>query len=264
MRQFVSYLRLIAAYTRINLAAQLEYRGAFLTQAFAMFLNDVIWLAFWSIFFTRFPILRGWTIEDVVTVWALAASGFGLCHAIFGNAMSLATLIAQGQLDMWLLYPRPVLPHLLVGKMNAMAWGDVAFGYVAFALFVRPDLPHFFMFVLLTLSVMVLFIGFACMIGSIGFFIGNAAPLAEQWFFAMITFSTYPSILFEGVIKVLLLTAIPALFVTQYPVEALRQFSWEQALIAFTGSCVILIIGTVAFYAGLRRYESGNLMEMRG
>src|SRR5438874_6495276 len=120
-----NYAALVAAYTRFNLSAQLEYRGAFISQVLAMFMNDGVWVAFWALFFNRFPVLRGWNVNDVITVWALTASGFGLAFAIFGNALPLANLIAQGQLDVWMLYPRTLLSHLLLGRMHATAWGDL-------------------------------------------------------------------------------------------------------------------------------------------
>ncbi len=259
-----NYVGLIAAYTRLNLNAQLEYRGAFISQVVAMFINDGVWLAFWGLFFTRFPVIRGWAVNDVITVWAITASGFGLAYAVFGNALELAGLIAQGQLDVWMLYPRRLLAHLLLGKMNATAWGDALFGYFTYILFVRPDLSHFLMFAWLSFSVAMLFVGFAILTGSLGFFVGNALGLAELWRNALVTFSTYPSVLFEGAVKLLLYTLLPAAFVSYVPLEALRGLSLGHAAVALAGSVVMLVAGVLLFYYGLRRYESGNLTEMRG
>jgi ABC-2 type transport system permease protein len=264
LAQLRNYLTLAAAYTRLNLNAQLEYRGAFISQVVAMFINDAVWVIFWALFFTRFPVLRGWTVQDVITVWAVAASGYGLAYAIFGNALSLATLIAQGQLDVWMLYPRALLPHLLLGRMQATAWGDALFGLSVYLLFVHPDLPHLLLFLGLAISVAILFVGFSVLSGSLGFYLGNAAILAEQWQFAMLTFGTYPAILFEGAVKLLLFTFIPAAFINYFPIEALRSLSLWHAAMSLAGSLAILAIGVIFFYHGLRRYESGNLMEMRG
>src|SRR5258708_30340630 len=112
-----NYAALVAAYTRLNLNAQLEYRAAFISQVIAMFINDGVWVAFWALFFTRFPVLRGWTIYDVITVWAITAAGFWLAHAVFRNALALSRLTAQGQLYLWRLYPPSLLSHLLLGRM---------------------------------------------------------------------------------------------------------------------------------------------------
>lgn len=264
MRALVNYFRLAFAYTRLNLDAQLEYRGAFLSQVIAMFVNNVIWVCFWVLFFSRFKVLRGWDVNDVVTLWCIAASGFGLAHTVCGNALTLPVLISRGQLDVWMLYPRALLPHILLGRMSATAWGDAIFGYVVYLIFVKPDLPHFLLFVALTVSIAFLFIGFSIFTGSLTFFLGNSEALAEQWRYAMITFSTYPASLFEGAVKILLYTLIPAMFVSYYPIVALRQLSLFHAAIAVAGSIAVLAAGAFVFYYGLRRYESGNLMEMRG
>jgi ABC-2 type transport system permease protein len=263
LRRFRGYAGLVAVYTRLNLNAQLEYRGGFAAQVAAMFVNNCVWLAFWGLFFTRFPVLRGWDVRDVITLWALSAAGYGLAHAVYGNALPLATLIAQGQLDAWMLYPRALLPHLLLGRMSATAWGDALFGYVIYVALVRPDVTHLVLFVALSLAAAVLFVGFSILSGSLGFFLGNSATLTEQWRMAMVTLSTYPATLFGGTVKLLLYTLVPAAFVTYLPVVALRELSLADAALTVAGSLAFLALSAGVFYRGLRRYESGNLLAMR-
>lgn len=259
-----NYLGLASAYVQLNLKAHLEYRAAFLSQMFAMILNDCVWVVFWTLFFTRFPIIHGWGAADVITLWAIAAAGFGIAETLCGNTAQLAALIARGELDAWLLYPRALLSHLILGKMNATAFGDAVFGYVVYVAFVHPDLGHFALFTALTLSVALAFVGINILAGSLGFYIGNAQALADQWRFAMITFSTYPANLFDGPVRLLLYTLIPAAFVSYLPIEALHQFSLWQAGLSLLGSIAVTTVAVLFFYQGLRRYESGNLMSMRG
>jgi ABC-2 type transport system permease protein len=263
-RSLLEYCRLVAAYTRMNVRAQVEYRGAFISQVAAMFLNDGIWVVFWIFFFTRFPVLRGWTLSDVMTLWAVVTAGFGVAFGVMGNAHQLAPLIAQGELDVWLLHPRAVLPHLLVGRSVPTAWGDAVFGYAIYFAFIRPDFQRMILFLVLTFVVAVAFVGLGVMAGSLGFYIGNASTLSEQWRFAVITFSTYPPTLFEGVVKLLLFTVIPAAFVSYVPAEALRSMSILDLLLAIGGALAVLGAGTAMFYHGLRRYESGNLIAING
>jgi ABC-2 type transport system permease protein len=264
VRRLRNYVGLAVAYTRLNFNAQLEYRGAFISQVAAMFINDGVWVVFWALFFTRFPVLGGWSINDVITIWAITAGGFGLAYAIFGNALGLASVIALGQLDVWMLYPRALLPHLLLGRMTATAWGDALFGFLVYIGFVHPDLARLLLFTGLTMSVAMLFVGFGVLAGSLSFFLGNASALAEQWRFALITFSTYPSVLFQGVVKIVLYTLIPAGFVSYVPLDALHSLSLGDTALAVAGSVAVLLAGVAVFYYGLRRYESGNLTEMRG
>lgn len=260
----LNFTELVAAYVKLNLKAQMEYRTAFISQVAAMFLNDCVWVLFWSVFFTRFPVVKGYGAADVITLWAISAAGFGIAHTVCGNALSLAGLIARGQLDAWMLYPRALLPHIVIGKMSAASLGDALFGYAVYIFFVRPDLAHFALFTVLTISVAFLFTGFSVITGSLSFFLGNSESLSEQWRFAMITFSTYPASLFDGAVKLLLYTIIPAAFVSYLPIEALRKFSMMEALFSFAGAAGVVAFAVAIFYLGLRRYESGNLAEMRG
>ncbi|HMW92310.1 MAG TPA: ABC-2 family transporter protein [Candidatus Obscuribacter sp.] len=259
----LSYLRLAAAYIKLNWRMQMEYKSAFASQFLAMVLNNSTWLAFWLIFFDRFPVVRGFGQADVVTLWAIASAGFGLSAACCFNLHNLAALIARGQLDTWMLYPRALVPHLALGKLSPTAMGDLAFGYAAYLLLVKPDLEHFLMYVFLTVAVAVLFTGFNLMRGSLAFFLGQAEVLSEQWFFSMITFSTYPSSLFDGWVKLVLFTLIPAGFVAGLPPEALKQLNWNTALLTGLGALAVLGFGSLCFALGLRSYQSGNLMEMR-
>jgi ABC-2 type transport system permease protein len=263
LKKLFSYLRLVGAYLRINLHAQLEYRAAFVSQAVAMFLNNCIWLGFWCLFFTRFPVLGDWTIKDYITLWAICAGGFGLGHCVAGNSLMLASAIARGQLDAWMLYPRCLLPHFILGKMSATAFGDLVFGFVVYVVLVQPDLVHFALFSLLIASVALLFIGFNILTGSLSFYLGNAEVLAEQLRFALISFSTYPASIFEGKIKLLLFTVIPAGFISVLPISALHSLSFRDALLAFGGAIAFLVIGVLVFNHGLTRYESGNLVQVR-
>jgi len=263
-KKIANYLALAAAYMRFNLRSQMEYRGAFFSQVVAMFVNDCFWVIFWVLFFSRFQVLRGWNMNDVITVWAIAAAGFGLAHAACGNALYLPSLIARGQIDVWLLYPRALLSHIILGKTNASSWGDAIFGLVVYVVAIKPDVQHFALFVLLSLSAAVLFVGFSILSGSLGFYVGNSEVLSEQWRFSLLTFGTYPSTLFDGWVKILLYTFIPAAFISDLPVKALRTLSLGDAALAVLGSTAVLLVGVANFYVGLRRYESGNLMDMRG
>jgi ABC-2 type transport system permease protein len=264
IRSLVNYLRLAATYVHFNLKAQLEYRGAFFSQVASMFVNDGAWVAFWILFFERFPVLHGWNLTDVIALWAIVTAGYGLAFGIMGNAVQLAACIVQGEIDAWLLQPRAVLPHMLLGRSSPTAWGDALFGYVVYVGFVRPDLPHVVTFLVLSVAVAVAFVGFGILSGSLSFFIGNASALADQWRSTLISFSTYPPTLFRGAVKIVLYTVIPAGFASYLPVEALRRMSLLYALLSVGGALALLGAGTAAFYLGLRRYESGNLVTMKG
>lgn len=83
-------------------------------------------------------------------------------------------------------------------------------------------------------------------------------------FGALISFSTYPMDIFNGAVRLLLFTIIPAGFVSFIPLQLLRQFAWP-LMGALTGFTLVFgALGVGMFQWGLRRYESGNLLGMQG
>src|SRR4051812_39922619 len=195
-----------------------------------MFLNDLMWVGFWAIFFTRFPAVRGYDLRDVMTVWAVAALGFGVAAGIFGNCHRYAALVADGSLDFYLLLPRPVLLHVLVSRMSISAWGDAAFGLLLYVAVVRPGPLELGAFLLVSLLAGAIIASYFTIGNALAFWLGQAEGIAAQLNNALIMFSTYPTTLFNGVVRVLLFTALPAGFIAYVPVRFLREWEpWQLA-----------------------------------
>ncbi|MGE5584867.1 MAG: ABC transporter permease [Bacillota bacterium] len=256
-------VQLVAAYARLNLQAAMEYRASFISQIFGMFLNDGIWLAFWSLYFTKFPVLGSWQREDVVVLWAVLATSFGVATGLFGNALGLSGIILRGDLDYYLVLPRDVLLHALVSRMSTSAWGDLAFGTLVFVVFGGVTPGRLALYVLSVLTVAVFFASFFVLVNSLAFFIGSSQGLSDQLSAALIHFASYPTTVFQGISRVILFTLIPAGFISSVPVHVLRRFH-SGFFAALVGATLFLAIAArTVFSRGLRRYESGNLITVR-
>jgi ABC-2 type transport system permease protein len=264
LTQFARTLRFIGAYAAANIQAAMEYRISFWVQVFTMVANDSLWLFFWWTYFQQFPVVHGWQNTDIVVIWAVAACAFGISAGFFGNASKLATLIMNGTLDAYLGMPRNVLLHVCISASDPSAWGDIIFAVGAFLLFLRPDPLHFGLFLLLTMSGAMIFTAFFVIFCSLTFFLGNTEGLAQQLAGALITFSTYPMYIFNGAVRVLLFTLIPAGFITFVPLQLLHQFTWPLLAALFGFTMLIMFVAMGIFQLGLRRYESGNLLGMQG
>ncbi len=258
-----SYLGLVAGYLKANISMEMEYRASFVTRVLGMLLNDCMWLAFWVLYFTRFPALSGWERNDVVALWAVTAFGFGIAYSLFGNSRSLARIIVNGDLDFYLVYPKDVLLHVLCSKMDVTALGDALFGPLVYFSIVRPGPGRAVLFFLSGLAVAAVFLGFTVIAHSLAFFIGNSETLASQLFDAMVAFATYPSDIFQGAVKVVLFTAIPAGFINSIPVRVIKKGDPAFLALVATAAAVLMFGGRALFRLGLRRYESGNLVRAR-
>src|SRR6266511_383476 len=114
-----AYGRFVAGLVGMNLRTALEYRVSFITGVLFMALNDAMWIVFWALFFSRFPVVRGWELRDIATMWAVVATGFGLAVGIFGNCRPEGVRVfVEGRLGYHLSVPKNPLLHYLLGSMS--------------------------------------------------------------------------------------------------------------------------------------------------
>ncbi|MBP2017166.1 ABC-2 type transport system permease protein [Symbiobacterium terraclitae] len=256
-------LAFIGAYMRANLATALEYRVSLVSQVVGMLINNALWVFFWALYFSRFSVVRGWTLDDVVMLWAVVTTSFGLAVGLMGNVLRIPQLIAEGQLDFYLALPKNPLLHLLVSRMAIVNLGDLLFGPVLLALVVRPGAATALVYLVVTVLSALVLLGFLILIGSLAFFIGHAEAVLGQVANALVHFSTYPATLFDRRVQTILYTVLPAGLISTLPVELVREFDWIRLLWLAGAAAAFLGLGVWTFHRGLRRYESGNLMVMR-
>ncbi|HEY0826777.1 MAG TPA: ABC-2 family transporter protein [Bacilli bacterium] len=248
---------------KLNLAGALEFRLSFFLTAGMMMINNFVWIFFWSIFFTRFPVVNGWVLEDVMMMWAVSAGGYGLMAVLFGNTMMMARLIATGQLDTYLAQPKPVLLHVLVSRMSLSAIGDFVFAILIFVFFGDTSFMGILKFILALLVSALIFLFFILIAHTLAFYIGNAEGISYQLFNCLLAFSTYPTDIFHGWGRVVLFTVIPAGFISYLPIGLLRGVQMDFILGACGVAAALTVGGIWFFYKGLRRYSSGNMITMR-
>lgn len=256
-------LAFVGAYMQANWNIAMEYRGSLVSQVMGMFINDILWVAFWVLYFTKFPVLRGWTLEDVLVLWAAVTTAFGLVAGLFNNCLRIPELVVKGQLDYYLSLPKDVLLHLLVSQIRLINLGDLLFGPLLLVVMVKLTWVKVLVFVAATFFSSMAMMGFFILTGSLTFFLGNADTLSNQLMNALLHFSTYPTSIFDTTVKVLLITVVPAGFISTLPVELVRQFDLVKFLELAAAGCGMLAASVWVFRRGLRRYESGNLMQMR-
>jgi ABC-2 type transport system permease protein len=257
-----SEIGFIAHLIRLNLASNMEYRASFLMQAVGMFINNGIYFVFWLLFFDRFQQIRGYQIDQIYLLFAVVALGWGLAFTFAGNASRVAEMVAQGRLDYYLTLPRPVLPHLVFSRMDPFTVGDLTFGVIAYLFTGRFDLPSILLFLVCSALAAVIFAAFFAAAGCLAFFFGNATQWSNYLANSVVTFALYPFGLFQGAIRLILYTLVPAAFVGAIPVQVVQTHSLTLlgGLVA-AALASALVLGLV-FRLGLRRYESGSAINV--
>ncbi len=254
------HLQLILSYFRFNLAAAMEYRGSFLLQVFGMALNNAAFLIFWAILFNRVDRIGGYDFHDILFIWALASAAFGFVHIFFGNIGQLSRLILQGELDVYLLQPKDVYLHVLCSKTTVSAWGDLAYGVILYLLAYGFDPGRFALFSLFTVFGGLLMGSIIFSAETLTFFVGNASSVGRLVFEFLITFTLYPEGIYRGAIRWVIYSLIPAGFIVFFPLKIMKSFSWNWLGFLLIIDILYLIGGYFLFKAGLKRYESGNMI----
>lgn len=256
-------LRFIGEYVRANLAMAMEYRANFIIQVIGMVLNDALWVFFWWLFFRQFPLVAGWSYQELLLLYAVLTLGFGLGVGVMGNCTRLSQIIAEGHLDFYLTLPKNVLLHVLVSRMQVSALGDIAFGLLVYGFSGAVSWANTAMLLMTSMLTAVTFVAFAVLAHSLTFYIGNASALASQLFEALLTFSSYPGGIFKGLTRFLMFTVIPAGFISYAPVAIMGERKLEFVLAMGGFTLALAALASTVFYRGLRRYESGSLISIR-
>ncbi len=260
----VGLARLASHYFRFNLSSNMAYSTSFLIQVFGMALNNSAFVVFWFVLFDRIGgDIAGYAFSDVMLLWAIAASGIGLGVVLFGNAPFLSRIIYSGELDVFLLQPKPVLPNVVMSRMVVAGWGDFIYGVILFVSTQQVTVFGVLLFALFVLLMAVVYTAIRVIYHCVSFYVGNAEGFASLAGELIITFSIYPGSVFKGASSWILHTLIPAAIVTYIPSRIFQEFDLLSLIIVLGADTVIVALAFVLFRRGVKKYESGNLIGAR-
>ena len=263
-RRGTGVLRLMGHYFRFNLSANMAYKGSFIIQVFGMALNNSAFIIFWYFLFQRIGgDIKGFDFNDVMFLWALAAMGFGMSVVLFGNTPYISRVIYSGELDVYLLQPKPVLLNLLGSRMIVSGWGDIAYGLILFSVTQPMSLQSWALFLFFSLLMMMVLTAVRTLYHSLTFFFGNAESFAQMAGEMTITFMLYPGSIFKGAPMIVLHSLIPAALVGYIPIRVFKEFDPILMAVVVLADLAIVAAAAGLFKLGLRRYESGNRMATR-
>ena len=257
-------ISLMMHYFRFNLSAGMAYTTSFLVQVFGMALNNSAFIVFWIILFERIGSdISGYDFQAVMFLWSLAAAGFGIASVFMGNATKLSQAIYSGELDVYLLQPKPVLPNFIASRMVISAWGDLGYGILLFA-FTQPlSVMRIALFIIFSLLLALVLTSMRILYHSLTFFLGNAEEFARTASELMLSFVLYPGSIFKGPTLWLLHSLVPAALVAYLPARLINDFDPVLFAVVVLADVIFAAMAWGLFRLGLRRYESGNRMGTR-
>lgn len=257
-----NHLRVCLLSIKYNIMREMLNKVTFLTNIVFMIINNATFIVQWIILFRIKEDIGGYSMKEVMILWGLAASSFGLSRILFARAFSLPDLIINGKLDSYLVLPKNVLLSVATSATNTSAIGDFLYGLLVLCLF-SFSIRRLFLFLLFTVIAAIIQTSFALLLGSLSFWFVRADSFSGNMINCMISFSTYPDGIFQGMAKFLLFYIIPVGMTIYRPVHLIVSFDLSGFLYVLGYTVLILSAAVFVFYRGLRRYTSGSLMEAR-
>lgn len=237
-------------------------RVTFLTNIGFMILNNATFIVQWIILFHLKEDIGGYHMSDVMLLWGLAASSYGLSRILFARAFALPGLIINGKLDAYLVQPKNVLLSVITSATNTSAIGDLLYGLLLLCIFCFSP-GRLLLFLLFTLTGAVILTSFALLTGSLCFWFVRADAFGDHMVNSAISFATYPDGIFRGAARFLLYNILPVGMAVYHPVHVMVDFDFFALLKVLAYTVLLLAAAIAVFYRGLRRYTSSSLMEAR-
>lgn len=247
---------------KYNIMKQMTNKVTFITNIVFMILNNASFIIQWLILFSLKEEIGGYTIKEVILLWGIAASVFGIAHILFNKAFELSDLIINGKLDTFLVQPKNVFLSVITSDTSISAIGDLIYGYICLFLY-GITIKNFILFTIFTITGGIILAAFVSIIGSISFWIVKGDILVDTLNNMMVSFATYPGTIFKNTIRIILYTVIPVGIANYMPVDTIINFSFMNFVYIIAFTIVIVILAFYIFNLGLKRYSSSNLMSSR-
>lgn len=244
---------------KYGLMREMLNKTSFFMNVAFMILNNASFIIQWVIIYSLREDVGGYTFNQVLLLWAIAASTYGFSHFIFKKSYTLSDTITNGKLDSFLVQPKNVLISAITSDIEVSALGDILYGYLV--LFISGiTITKFLLFTLFTITGAIIITDVSVILGSLSFWFGRSDMIADTGNNLMTSFATYPDGIFKGVARILLLTIIPVGLTAYFPVWIMTKFDLKLTLIILAIVIAFTALTFVIFYRGLRRYSSSNLM----
>lgn len=254
---------ILLALLSINLRTALAMRAAFLLRlAFTIFNHGFI-LLIWLFLFRAVPVVYGWTVWHLLMTYGLAWFAWGFVSYFAYGFKMLPRVIENGELDHFLLQPRPLLMMIAAASGEVAGIPDMILALPVIIVAAIKIHAAWYLVLFALLCASVTFTAFSLAIGSLAFWVNDMQDWLLDMQYNLYIFATRPASAFGGWIKLLMFTLLPMGFISYLPVEIMRLRDPWLALEEGTGTVVIAALALIIFRRGLRHYESGNRFGVR-
>lgn len=260
---FINLCKLFLFIQKSNLKTAFLNKSDALINVLMMTINNLSFVFMWWVIFQNKGSINGWNFGDMALLFAVMNNAFATFALFARGVQQLPEYIDNGNLDNFLVSPRSSLFLVSTAESTFANWGDYLTGFIMYFLSGYVSWGSFGLMLLCSFLGFILIYAVRLLASCMAFFISDSQRLSDNILMAMLTFASQPASIFTGWYKVLFLSIIPAGFLSLYPVELIRAFSWDNLGILTLGCGLFLAAALKLYQCGLKHYSSGNRFGVR-
>ncbi len=255
-KEIQSITKYIMYCIKCNVSQAISNKKSFIIQTLFMFLNNFIWLAFWYIlFYNSDGNINGVTINDIILLWSAPTISYGLCFFLFGGVEDLSYKIANKEIDNDLTKPKHSLISLVTSSAKLSAMGDLLYGAFLGIFAVNFNPVKYICLIIVSIIGAVGFLGITILVNSFSFWLGDISRTTRTYTHSiLLTLTIYPKEMFPGIIKILMYTILPAMYVAHIPIMLIKDFNLIILLFEIIIVVLIMILAVITYNKGLKKY----------
>jgi len=261
-----SIRRLVYLYFRClgqQMKAILAYEADFAVMLVSAVIVQIAGFLFiWTIF-QRIPNINGWTMWQVVMMYALVFVTEGVGSLFFEGTWRLSNLVYTGQFDQMLVRPLSPIVQVLANAVGFNGLGNIVTGLVLIVIGilntpVQWTPGRLLMLVILVASAATIRVAINLGSAASAFWIKAPWSMVPMFVHQLGEFAKYPITIYSVAVQAVIVVAVPFAFISFFPtayvfgVEAWSPAGLLTPLVAVY--CVVFAVWI--FRRGLRRYES--------
>ena len=257
----MSYLRLLGAFFRVSVLAELAYRINFFVQLFESVLELGTALAGLAVIFSYTDRLGDWSPDEVLALVGIFFLVGGLIGLVIQPGMGLLIdSVRDGTLDFTLTKPEDAqllvsIQHVEIWKLIDLVLGAGVLAAALIRLGERVGGGQAAVFAAMLLAGGAIIYSFWLILATLSFWFVRVENILEI-FRSMYEAGRWPVTLYPGWLRFALTFVVPVAFATTVPAEALTGRLSEPTLLGAVALAVFLVVVSRLFWQlGLRHYS---------
>jgi ABC-2 type transport system permease protein len=238
MRSLREYLRLYWIIEAQFIKAKMQYRADFIISSIGMFVSSLATLGIFWVIFDSIPNLAGWTLMEMVFIYAFYMIAISPMQILFDNFWDLRFQIQQGTFIKYYFRPLNMMFYFVsevfdLKGLTQLAAGIILLFYSGSQLHVTWTFFRIFLLFITIFSAALVQISIIVSASCAAFWVIDSFPvLGLAW--KLREFSPYPMSIFDGAFRFAFTYVIPIGFVAFYPSQLFLRPNEVSSLIYFS------------------------------